>query len=129
MTASALVVDDDRLLLRLIELNLSKLGIKVLLADSGSKALRLAQEERPDVILLDLMMPVMDGYEVMRMLKESTSTRDIPVVMLTAKTSPRDRNRCEDMGAIAFITKPFDLEELRSTVSRIVASSSGCDAT
>jgi DNA-binding response OmpR family regulator len=122
MTASALVVDDDRLLLRLIELNLGKAGMKVFLADSGKEALRLAQEESPDIILLDLMMPIMDGYEVMRLLKASESTRDIPVVMLTAKSSTSDRRRCEEMGAIAFITKPFNLEDLRGTVSDIIAS-------
>jgi CheY-like chemotaxis protein len=128
MSASALVVDDDRLLLRLIELNLGKAGMKVLLADSGKEALRLARQENPDVILLDLMMPVMDGYEVMRLLKASDNTRDIPVVMLTAKTSHSDRRRCEEMGAIAFITKPFNLEDLRSIVSRIIESAPGFQA-
>ena len=128
MTASALVVDDDRLLLRLIELNLGKTGMKVLLADSGREALRLAQEEKPDIILLDLMMPLMDGYEVMRLLKAADSTKDIPVVMLTAKSSPHDRRRCEEMGAVAHITKPFNLENLRGTVTRIVETSGGSRA-
>ncbi len=120
MTASALVVDDDRLLLRLIEINLTKTGMEVLLADSGREAFRLAQEKRPDIILLDLMMPMMDGYEVMRLLKSSDITKDIPVVMLTAKSSRGDRNRCEEMGAVAYITKPFNLQNLRKTVSSIV---------
>jgi len=124
MSASALVVDDDRLLLRLIELNLGKAGIKVLLADSGKEALRLATEETPDIILLDLMMPMMDGYEVMRRLKADQETRNIPVVMLTAKSSMNDRMRCEEMGAVAYITKPFNLEELRGTVNRIVQEAS-----
>jgi DNA-binding response OmpR family regulator len=128
MTASALVVDDDRLLLRLIELNLVKAGMKVLLADSGAEALRLAREENPDIILLDLMMPVMDGYEVMRQLKESEVTRDIPVVMLTAKSSQSDRLRCEEMGAVDYVTKPFNLEQLRSKVRRIVESPYGSQA-
>lgn len=128
MTASALVVDDDRLLLRLIELNLGKSGMKVLLADSGKEALRLAKQERPDVILLDLMMPMMDGYEVMRLLKASEHTRDIPVVMLTAKAALSDRRKCEEMGAIAFITKPFNLEDLRGTVRDIIASAQGLQA-
>ncbi len=125
MTASALVVDDDRLLLRLIELNLGKAGLKVLLAESGNEALRLAREKNPDIILLDLMMPAMDGYEVMRLLKASEKTRDIPVVMLTAKSSQSDRQRCEEMGAVDYVTKPFNLEKLRSMVSRIVESSPG----
>jgi len=124
MTASALVVDDDRLLLRLIELNLGKTGIKVLLADSGREALRMAMEEIPDIILLDLMMPMMDGYEVMRRLKAGQETRNIPVVMLTAKSSINDRRKCEELGAVAYITKPFNLEELRGTVSSIIQAAS-----
>jgi CheY-like chemotaxis protein len=118
--ASALVVDDDRLLLRLVELNLGKIGIRVLLAESGKEALRLAQEERPDVILLDIMMPIMDGYEVMYRLKSSSETRDIPVIMLTAKSNPHDRQRFQEMGAVGYITKPFRLDELRSAVKQAI---------
>lgn len=125
MSACALVVDDDRLLLRLIELNLGKTGMKVLLADRGEEALRLALAEKPDVILLDIMMPSMDGYEVMDRLKANDATHDIPVIMLTAKSSHSDRRKCEEMGAVAYITKPFNLEDLRGTVSRIVQATSG----
>ncbi|MDI6831145.1 MAG: response regulator [Actinomycetota bacterium] len=123
--ASALVVDDDRLLLRLVELNLGKAGIEVLLADSGREALRIAREERPDVILLDLMMPVMDGFQVMQELKSARETRDIPVIMLTAKSGRDDRRRCEELGAVAYVTKPFSLEELRSTVRSILEYARG----
>jgi len=123
MSACALVVDDDRLLLRLIELNLVKTGMRTLLADNGMEALRMASAEKPDVILLDIMMPIMDGYEVMRRLKADDNTRDIPVVMLTAKSSQSDIRRCEEMGAVAYITKPFNLEDLRNTVNRIVNGS------
>ncbi|MBC7248410.1 MAG: response regulator [Actinobacteria bacterium] len=114
------MVDDDRLFLRLVELNLAKLGIKVLLADSGREAVRIASSARPDIILLDIMMPVMDGYEVLRQLKENTDTRDIPIVMLTAKSAREDQERCAEMGITAYITKPFKLEELRETVRRII---------
>ena len=65
-------------------------------------------------------MPQMDGYEVMRRLKSEKETRDIPVVMLTAKSNPGDRKRSREMGAVAYITKPFRLEELRGTVSDVV---------
>ena len=120
MNTCALVVDDDKLLLRLVQLNLDKMGIEVLMAEDGQEAIRLATEERPDVILLDIMMPQMDGYEVMRRLKSEKKTRDIPVVMLTAKSNPDDRQRSRDMGAVAYITKPFRLEELRGTVNDVV---------
>ncbi len=124
MAASALVVDDDRLLLRLIELNLGKAGLQVLLSDSGKEAVNLALREKPDIILLDLMMPMMDGYAVMRRLKAMQETRDIPVVVLTAKSSQSDRMRCEELGAAAYVTKPFNLEELRFTVKRIIQAAS-----
>lgn len=127
MNTCALVVDDDKLLLRLVQLNLDKIGIKVLTAESGQEALRLATEERPDIILLDIMMPQMDGYEVMRLLKSERKTKDIPVVMLTAKTSPGDRQRSREMGAVAYITKPFRLEELRGTVSGVIKGHRGND--
>ncbi len=120
MKGCALVVDDDRLFLRLVELNLAKLGMRVLLADSGREAVRLASSNKPDIILLDIMMPVMDGFEVLRQLKENEETRDIPIVMLTAKSTPEDREKCAQMGIAAYITKPFRLEELRETVKRIV---------
>ena len=124
MSASALVVDDDRLLLRLIELNLAKAGFKVLLADSGKEALNLALHKKPDIILLDLMMPMMDGFEVMRHLKATHETTDIPVVVLTAKSSQSDRSKCEALGAAAYVTKPFNLEELRTTVNSIIQAAS-----
>lgn len=125
LKARALVVDDDRLLLRLVELNLGKAGMNVLLADSGKEALRIARDERPDVILLDIMMPVMNGFQVMRELKSSQETRDIPVIMLTAKSGQDDRKLCEELGAVAYVTKPFSLEELRSLVRSILESSRG----
>jgi CheY-like chemotaxis protein len=120
MSPSALVIDDDKLLLRLVELNLAKLGIKVIQADNGKDAIRLALEEKPDLILLDIMMPQMDGFEVIRQLKAIKETSSIPVVMLTAKSNPEDRERCQELGAVGYITKPFRLEELRGLVQKIL---------
>lgn len=129
MEARALVVDDDYLLLRLVELNLAKIGVKVYTALNGREALRLAAAEKPDVILLDIMMPGMDGYEVLRQLKASGETRDIPIIMLTAKTGAEDRERCRELGAAAYVTKPFKLEELREMVKRLVfgEATPGCN--
>ncbi|MEJ5186384.1 MAG: response regulator [Candidatus Geothermincolales bacterium] len=120
MSPSALVIDDDKLLLRLVELNLAKMGIKVIQADNGKDAIRLALEEKPDLILLDIMMPQMDGFEVIRQLKAIRETSSIPVVMLTAKSNPEDREKCQELGAVGYITKPFRLEELRGLVQRIL---------
>ncbi|MDY6796750.1 MAG: response regulator [Actinomycetota bacterium] len=116
MKPCALIVDDDCDMLRLVELTLKKLGIEVLLSDEGPEALRLARDEHPDVILLDIMMPGMDGYELMQRLKAGEDTRDIPVIMLTAKSHLNDRKKSEEMGAAGYITKPFRLENLRNLV-------------
>ena len=116
MGDSILAVDDDRLLLRLLEINLGKVGCRVLKASDGPTALRLAEEERPDLILLDLMMPRMDGWEVMRRLKGSEATRDIPVIVITGKVDPLTRAELLDLGADDFVSKPFDLLELREVV-------------
>ncbi len=99
MNRSVLVVDDDQLLLRLLEINLNKVGCQVLMALDGPTALRIASEEAPALILLDLMMPRMDGWEVMRQLKDSESTRDIPVIIVTGKVDPGTRSRILELGA------------------------------
>lgn len=121
MEACVLAVDDDALLLRLVELNLSKMGIKVIRAGSGKEALQKAEEEKPDLIILDIMMPQMDGYEVLRRLKENKVTREIPVLMLTAKSSHQDRERSAEMGAADYIAKPFRLEQLRAKVKELLS--------
>ena len=88
----------------------------VLTAFRGEQAIRLAEEEKPDIILLDIMMPEVDGFEVCRRLKESKQTRSIPVIFITAKTSREGKLKGLDTGAADYITKPIDLEE---TIARI----------
>ena len=116
MNVSVLVVDDDNLLLRLVELNLGKMGIRVLLADTGQEALRLASQEQPDLILLDIMMPFMNGHEVVQHLKANEKTRAIPVIMVSAMSSADERHKCEELGAAGYIAKPFNLKYLRKLV-------------
>jgi DNA-binding response OmpR family regulator len=122
MNRSVLVVDDDQLLLRLLEINLNKVGCQVLMALDGPTALRIASEEAPALILLDLMMPRMDGWEVMRQLKGSDSTRDIPVIIVTGKVDPGTRSRILEMGASDFVAKPFDVIELRMMIREMLDS-------
>ncbi len=116
MNGKVLLVDDDEMLLRLLEINLEKVGCEVLKALDGSTALRLAERESPGLILLDLMMPVMSGWEVMRRLKLSEATRDIPVVVITGKVDRATRQELMELGAEDFISKPFDLFEVRKMV-------------
>ncbi len=94
------------------------LGYRALLAADGEEALRLANEHRPSLILMDLMMPVLDGFEAIRKLKEQERTASIPVVAVTALSRPVDRQRAVENGADEYIGKPFDLDLLAEIVER-----------
>ncbi|MFP5299483.1 MAG: diguanylate cyclase domain-containing protein, partial [Actinomycetota bacterium] len=111
-----LVVDDDADLRALAEIQLGE-RFEVLTADSGSACLELAAEKAPDVILLDMMMPGMDGAEVLTRLAEHPATKDIPVIFLSALTATEDRVRGLDTGAIDFISKPANPSEFIARVS------------
>jgi DNA-binding response OmpR family regulator len=118
-----LVADDDPDILELLRLNLEAQGYSVVSADNGEDARTLALQIVPDLIVLDVMMPKMDGLEVLAALKAYASTRDIPVVMLTAKASDSDVWDGWQAGADYYITKPFDLEELLRFVEYVQVSS------
>jgi diguanylate cyclase (GGDEF)-like protein len=115
-----LVVDDDPDILQFVEMNLDMEGFDALTAGSGRVALELARERPPDLILLDVMMPEMDGLTVLRRLRSSPATSSIPVVLLTAKALAEDRVRGLDLGADDYITKPFDVEELMARVKAVL---------
>ncbi|MDQ4108096.1 MAG: response regulator [Actinomycetota bacterium] len=102
-----LVVDDEPDVLLLCRLNLQQRGHELLEASNGSTALELARERHPEVIVLDLMLPGMNGYEVLESLKQDERTSDIPVLVLTAKSLRADRERSHGLGASGFLTKPF----------------------
>ena len=112
-----LVVEDEVDLASLVEVNLDLAGYRVILAHDGAEGLTAARRERPDLILLDVMMPVLDGWQVLRALKEEDETRDIPVVMLTALSEERDLIRGHLQGAIRYVTKPFEMKALLTAVS------------
>ncbi len=126
VTHKILVVDDDETLLRFVSEFMTREGFQVLTADRGTLALRELYEERPDLIVLDVMMPGMDGWEVCARVRELT---DIPVILLTAKTSEADKLRGFRMGVDDYITKPFSLAELaartRAVLSRSVTQREG----
>jgi two-component system phosphate regulon response regulator PhoB len=102
-----LVVDDEEDILELIRFNLVREGYKVLCAPSGEEAMNIAQSEIPDLMVLDLMLPGIDGLEVTRVLKNDSRTKDIPIVMLTAKGEEADIVTGLELGADDYITKPF----------------------
>jgi len=111
-----LVVDDQLLNIRLLERKLERSEMQVLSCTNGPEALRLARAEKPDVVLLDIMMPGMDGIEVCRQLKDSEETREIPVIFITARTSKEDKLEGLDVGAADYLIKPIDMDE---TLARV----------
>ena len=112
MQPTVLVVEDEKDILDLIEYNLEKAGFEVLTAVNGSEALRLIQQKRPDLVVLDLMLPGMDGKEVCLRLRREEETKQIPVIMLTAKAEEIDRIVGFEIGADDYMTKPFSPREL-----------------
>jgi CheY-like chemotaxis protein len=103
-----LVVDDERSIRLLCRVNLTASGIEVLEARNGREALEVVRESRPDLVLLDVMMPEVDGWTVARELAADEQTRDIPIVFLTARADPADRRRGQQLGGVGYLTKPFD---------------------
>jgi CheY-like chemotaxis protein len=114
-----LVVDDEPDVLLLCRLNLQQRGHELLEASNGTTALELAREGHPGVIVLDLMLPGMNGYEVLENLKQDERTSDIPVLVLTAKSLRADRERSHGLGASGFLTKPFLPSELCEMVESL----------
>ena len=115
-----LVVDDEPDVLLLCRLNLQQRGHELLEAPDGTTALQVARAQRPDAIVLDLMLPGMDGYEVLETLRGDPLTASIPVLVLTAKSLRADRERSHGLGASAFLTKPFLPSELCDLVETLV---------
>lgn len=115
--ARILIVDDSRLIAHVAKTILTKQGHEVILAQDGLAGLQAAKSEHPDLILLDLIMPVMDGYQVCQGLKEEDSTKEIPIIMLTSKAEPADKVKGLELGALDYVVKPFDEGELIARVN------------
>ena len=115
---SILIVEDEEHIRNVLEYNLKFDGFEVHLAATGSQALALARTKQPDVILLDWMMPEMDGLKVLSELKRDSLTQEIPVFMLTAKAAVADIGQALHAGAVGYITKPFDPMQLGRTIKR-----------
>jgi DNA-binding response OmpR family regulator len=117
--ARILVVDDDPVILRLIEVNLDLEGFEVETADRGEDAITRARDSSPDLIILDLMMPEMSGWEIAERLQQDDATKGIPLVFLSARTQDEDRRRGEELGVAGYVTKPFDPAALVSTIRKL----------
>ena len=115
-----LVVDDEQDIIELIRYNLELEGFRVTSVYNGEDALRLAKREPPDLLILDLMLPGMDGLEVCQVLKKESQTNHIPIIMLTAKTGEPDIVVGLELGADDYITKPFSMRELVARVKAVL---------
>ena len=115
-----LICDDDPVILRLLQVNLELEGYDVLMAGHGEEAVALATREHPDLVILDIMMPKLDGYQTCERLKADDSTNGIPVVFLSAKAQQADIDRGKEFGVADYLTKPFDPNDLIEVVQRLI---------
>jgi len=111
-----IIIDDENYVNRLVQFNLTEDGYEIITALTGQDGLRLIEEKKPDLIILDIAMPGVDGFMVLERLKGSEELRNIPVLILTAKVMDEVEQKAMDMGADAFITKPFSPAELSKKV-------------
>jgi CheY-like chemotaxis protein len=120
-----LVADDERAIRLLCSVNLSASGVEVVEAENGREALELARRERPDLVLLDVMMPDVDGWTVARELAADDRTRDIPIVFLTARAEAADRRIGQQLGGVGYLVKPFDPVAIGDFVENVISRVEG----
>ena len=124
MAKNILVVDDEANITRLIRMNLERQGYSVTTAEDGRHALEQVAATKPDLILLDIMMPHLDGFEVLQKLKEDPATSNVPVIMLTVKAQDTDFFEGHKRGADVYLTKPIDPAELVAHVRNLLGETS-----
>lgn len=115
-----LVVDDDPYILMSLEFLMKKNGYDVMVARNGTEALEIVEKQLPDVVLLDIMMPDVDGYEICRHIKASKKLKDAKVVFMSAKTKEADIKKGYDLGASLYITKPFSTREMIKQIKELM---------
>lgn len=116
-----LIIDDEGFFVEPIKMFLKKYGFEIIVASDGISGLQKARKESPDLIMLDLMLPGIDGFLICRLLKFDEKYRHIPVVIVSAKDSERDKNLGKECGADMYITKPVDPRNLLKTISNLLA--------
>ena len=115
-----LLVEDEPDIIRLVKFTLEQRNFEVVATSNGLAAIEIASTEKPDLILLDVMMPVINGYETCGRLKKNEKTKDIPVIILSAKAQKKEVDRALKVGAADFIAKPFSPRELREKIEKIL---------
>ena len=120
MKPRVLVVDDESQIVNIIQFTLEHNDFEVLVALDGQEGLQIAREEKPDLIILDLMLPKIDGYKVCRLLKFDKKYRHIPIILLSARSESEDRALGRQVGADDFLGKPFEGEELVAKINELL---------
>ncbi len=122
--ARVLVIDDEGAIAHVIRLLLESQRHEVFVADDGSRGFALAQRQTPDAVILDVMMPVMDGFAVLEALRQDPRTATLPIVMLSALISEETEARCAELGAVAYVRKPFEADALLGALASALSSPS-----
>lgn len=120
MSKTILLVDDEPHVLEVLKVTLEDLGFSLLEAEDGPRALQIAQEQKPDLVILDVMLPSLSGLEVCKALHEARDTERIPVILLTARSGEEDERAGYEAGADRYLTKPFSPLTLQSEVIRLL---------
>ncbi|MCM8831706.1 MAG: response regulator transcription factor [Candidatus Omnitrophica bacterium] len=119
MLEKILIVDDEENIVKLLDFNLKKAGYQTIIAYNGKEALTRIYEQKPDLIILDLMLPILDGFEICKILKKDQKTSHIPIIILTAKNEEVDKLLGFELDADDYITKPFSIKELIARIKAI----------
>ncbi len=120
MKKKILIVDDDQPLRQVLKMHLDRLGYDSILAVNGKEAVDLATSQVPDLILMDLTLPVMDGLEATRLIRENSSTHSIPILAMTARVTSEDKIKCLQNGCDGHIAKPFTSKQLASIIEKML---------
>ena len=115
-----LIDDDEADVLEFLKIRMRKAGFEPILAKDGAEAFEKASAQKPDLIILDVMMPIFNGYEVCKMLRENESTKNIPVIMLTAKSTVGDMEEGAGSGANAYLTKPCEWDNILNKINKLI---------
>ncbi len=124
MSKKILIVDDDPDLCHILQAHFEMLGYVSILAVNGKEAVDLATSQVPDLIIMDILLPVMDGLQATRLIREDPKTQSIPILAMTAKTTPKDKENCIQSGCDDFLEKPFPVKKLTSIIEKLLGQNS-----